>query len=111
MIGLTPSDGDEADASPPTSVPGTRTPRGLDDLMDGLAGTLPAYSRWLIDRLRQFRVTSDLRDTSPSVTREAAHHIERLEAENLLLSHMSRQHARFSPADSLLRRPLPKARN
>lgn len=66
-----------------------RSPRDLDDLMDGLAEDLPPYARSLIEALRRFRVTSDLRDVSPSITREAAHHIERLEAENLLLARIA----------------------
>lgn len=63
-----------------------RTPRDFDDLMDGLADSLPAYSRSLTDRLRQFRVTAELIHTAPAIAREAAHHIERLEAENMLLA-------------------------
>lgn len=89
VMSLAAIDGAEASALSSYLTANLRTPRDFDDLMEGLAQALPAYSKRLTERLRQFRVSEDLCGTSPSVTREAAYQIERLEAENMLLSRVA----------------------
>lgn len=69
VVALADTEGGGAEASSPSHVAEVSTPRDLDDLMDGIAERLPAYSRWLTERLRQFRVASDPSGSSPPLAR------------------------------------------